>query len=138
MNVRSEDVKGGERRVVRRWVSAGSSVEWGRGCWVGVEDRDRVGLEELEELSARRRGVNWRRGKTSVDAEALRSDVVDVVDGGAISGPSRASACKIYPDGSSSGDGPFEVLGQLIVYPACSFDGWTSKLILLTAACMLS
>jgi len=93
---------------------------------------------ELEELSARRRGVNWRRGKTSVVADVLDFGRFKLTTGGAISGPSRASACAIYPDGSSKGDGPVEVLGQAMLYPACSFDGWTSKLILPTAACILS
>ena len=71
-------------------------------------------MDWVEELSAGRRGVNCEMGKTSVVAVVFRIDVVEVADG-AISGPSRASAWEIYPEGSSSGDGPVEDLGQLMV-----------------------
>jgi len=77
--------------------------------------------------------VNCEMGKTSVLAAVFGFDTVEVADG-VISGPSRASAWEIYPEGSSSGDGPVEDFGQLMLYPPGSFDGWTSKLILLTAA----
>jgi len=48
--------------------------------------------EEEVDLSAGKRGVNCEIGKTNVVGEELRFDEVEVVDCGAISGPSRASA----------------------------------------------
>lgn len=59
MNVRCEDVKGGWRRVVRRWVSAGSSVDWGKLLLDTAEVDVFVGSKSL---SAGRSGVNWRMG----------------------------------------------------------------------------
>lgn len=59
MNVRWDEVKGGWRRAVRRWVSAGSSVE----CGLALVDIDEAEvLVGSKSLSAGSRGVNCRTG----------------------------------------------------------------------------